>query len=226
LAVEAWLRPGMALALDMDGVVVDSNPLHSEAWRRYHRRFGIEPGDAFDERMYGKRNDEIVRDIFGPAMSDAEVAEHGAAKERLYREILGTMVNESLVPGVRDFLARHAGAPVGLATNAEPANVDFVLDGTGLRGYFRTIIDGHQVKHAKPHPEIYLRTAELLGVAPRNCIVFEDSLSGITAARAAGTRIVGVRTTHEDLPGVDLAIDDFSAAGLEAWVRAQLPDAA
>ncbi len=118
------------------------------------------------------------------------------------------------------------GRRVGLATNAEPANVDFVLDGAGLRGYFRTIIDGHQVRHAKPHPEIYLRTAELLGVAPRNCIVFEDSVSGIAAARAAGTRIVGLRTTHEELPGVDLAIDDFSAAGLEAWVRAQLADAA
>jgi hypothetical protein len=95
--------------------------------------------------------------------------------------------------------------PVGLATNAEPANVDFILDRGGLRAYFRVVVDGHQVQHAKPHPEIYLRAAQLLSAAPRNCIVFEDSFSGVEAARAAGARIVGLRTTHRELPGADLA---------------------
>jgi HAD superfamily hydrolase (TIGR01509 family) len=153
-----------------------------------------------------------------------EVAAHGAAKEALYREMLGPRLAEALVPGVREFLRRHAGLPVGLATNAEPANVNFILDRGGLREYFRVIVDGHQVRRAKPDPEIYLRTAELLSVAPRNCIVFEDSFSGIAAALAAGTRIVGLRTTHGDLPGAHLAIDDFRAPQLETWLRAQVPD--
>ena len=109
--------------------------------------------------MYGRRNDEIVRDFFGPRLSAEEVAAHGAAKEELYREMLGPRLAEALVPGVPEFLQRHAGQTVGLATNAEPANVDFVLDGSGLRAYFRVVVDGHQVRHAKPHPEIYLRAA-------------------------------------------------------------------
>ena len=222
---DAWLRPGMAMVLDMDGVIVDSNPLHAEAWMLYNRRFGIDAGQTLAERMYGRRNDEIVRGLFGPELSPEEVAAHGAAKEELYRELLEPRLAETLVPGVREFLERHAGQPVGLATNAEPANVDFVLDRSGLRAFFRVAVDGHQVRHPKPHPEIYLRAAERLSIAPGNCIVFEDSFSGVEAARAAGTRIVGLKTTHRELPGAQLAIEDFREPQLEAWLRAQVPDA-
>ena len=213
------------MVLDMDGVIVDSNPLHTEAWMLYNRRFGIDAGEALAERMYGRRNDEILRDFFGPQLSPEEIAAHGAAKEELYREMLGPRLEEALVPGVREFLQRHAGQPIGLATNAEPANVDFILDRSGLRACFRVVVDGHQVRRPKPHPEIYLRAAGLLSVAPRNCIVFEDSFSGVQAARAAGARIVGLRTTHRELPGADLAIDDFRSLELEPWLRAQVPDA-
>ena len=222
---DAWLRPGMAMALDMDGVIVNSNPLHTEAWMLYNRRFGIDAGPTLAERMYGRRNDEIVREFFGGQLSPDEVAAHGRAKEKLYREMLAPKLEETLVPGVRAFLHRHAAHPVALATNAEPANVDFILDRSGLRAYFRVIVDGHQVEHPKPHPEIYLRAAELLSVAPRNCVVFEDSFSGVQAARAAGARIVGVRTTHGSLAGTDLEIDDFRSPQLEPWLRAQTPDA-
>ena len=225
MAPDAWLRPGMAMVLDMDGVIVDSNPLHVAAWTLYNRRFGIDAGAALAARMYGRRNDEIVREFFGAHLSADQIAVHGAAKEDLYRKMLEPGLAETLVPGVQQFLQRHAGRSVGLATNAEPANVDFILDRGGLRAYFQVVVDGHQVQHPKPHPEIYLRAAELLSIAPRNCIVFEDSFSGIAAARAAGTRIVGLRTTHRELPGVDLEIDDFRSPRLEGWLRAQVPDA-
>lgn len=221
---DAWLRPGLAMVLDMDGVIVDSNPLHTRAWTLYNRRFGIDAGGALAERMYGRRNDEIVRDFFGPQLTKEEVAAHGAAKEELYREMLEPRLAEALVPGVREFLQRHAGQTVGLATNAEPANVDFILDGSGLRAYFLVVVDGHQVQHAKPHPEIYLRAARLLAVPPRNCIVFEDSFWGVAAAQAAGTRIVGLRTTHPALPGAHLEIDDFRSPQLAAWLQRQVPD--
>jgi beta-phosphoglucomutase len=223
---DGWLQPGMAMVLDMDGVIVDSNPLHLRAWMLYNRRFGIDAGEALAERMYGRRNDEIVREFFGPGLSAEEIAAHGAGKEKLYREMLEPRLAETLVPGVREFLQRHAGQPLGLATNAEPANVDFVLDRGGLRVFFRAVVDGHQVRHPKPHPEIYLRAAELLSAAPRNCVVFEDSFSGVEAARAAGARIVGLRTTHRQLAGTHLAIDDFRGPELEAWLRVQVPEAA
>jgi len=91
-------------------------------------------------------------------------------------------VEDVLVPGVRQFLEEFADVPKALATNAEPANVNFLLDRARLRPHFRVVVDGHQVNEPKPHPEVYLRASDLLGVAPANCIVFEDSHSGVQSA--------------------------------------------
>jgi beta-phosphoglucomutase family hydrolase len=208
----------LALILDMDGVIINSNPWHRKAWAEYNRRFGIETDEAMLQRMYGKRNDDIVRDFFGAHLTDEQVHAHGAAKEQLYREMIRPVVNEALVPGVREFLERHRHLPIGVATNAERANVDFVLDEAHLRPYFRVVVDGHQVPNPKPYPDIYLRAAERLGTAPRDCVVFEDSFTGIEAARAAGMAVVGVTSTHDELPGVDLAIRDFHSPKLELWL--------
>jgi len=202
----------------MDGVIVDSNPVHRNVWALYTRRFGIETNDVMERRMFGRRNDEIVRDFFGEHLTPEEVRAHGAAKEQLYREVIGPVVNGSLVAGVREFLERHRGQPIGLATNAEPANVEFLLETARLRSYFRVVVDGHQVANPKPHPDIYLRAAGLLGADPAGCVVFEDSVAGIQAARSAGMSVVGLRTTHAELPDVDLAIDDFNSPELEPWL--------
>jgi HAD superfamily hydrolase (TIGR01509 family) len=207
----------------MDRVIVDSNPVHRTAWAIYNRRFGIETNDAMQQRMYGKRNDEIVRDFLGPHLTSAEVCAHGAAKERIYRELMAGSLDQALVPGVREFLERYAGAPFALATNAEPENVDFVLDTTGLRRYFHVVIDGNQVRMPKPDPEIYLQAAGRLRTPPPDCIVFEDSLPGLAAARTAGMRTVGVTTTHAILPEADLAIDNFQSTELDKWLLRQRP---
>jgi beta-phosphoglucomutase len=212
-----------ALIFDMDGVIVDSNPLHRAAWTEYSRRYGVETTQAMQTRMYGRRNDEIVRDFLGSHLTDTEVLEHGAAKERVYRELMGPRLSETIVPGLREFIARRPHIPKALATNAEPANVDFVLNGAGLRDFFTVIVDGHQVSKPKPHPEIYLRAADLLGISPEFCIVFEDSETGVRAGVGAGMRVVGISTTHEDLPGVSIQVDDFRDPALESWLVARLP---
>jgi len=222
------IQSGIALIFDLDGVIVNSNPVHQEAWRVYNQRFGIATDEAMRRRMYGRRNDEIVRDFFGEGLEAGQVIAHGAAKERLYREMMAPRLAESLVPGVTDFLQRVEAAFTGLATNAEPANVDFVLDGIRvgarpLRECFRVVVDGHQVSRPKPDPEVYLRTASLLGFDPRNCVIFEDSYAGVEAARAAGARVVGVKTTHSEFKNIDLSVDDFHNPELEKWLEAQRP---
>jgi beta-phosphoglucomutase family hydrolase len=215
------LADGLALIFDMDGVLVDSNPVHRDAWVRFNRRYGLETTAAMLERMYGKRNDEIVRDFFGHGLTPAEVTARGAAKEKLYREMIAGRMESLLVPGLRRFLDRHAGTPMAVASNAEPENVRFVLDQAGLGHYFRVVLDGHQVSRPKPDPEIYLLAAGLLGVAPANCLVFEDSHSGVQVARAAGTRVIGVRTTYGNLPGASICIDNFESGDLDTWLEAQ-----
>ena len=209
----------IALLFDMDGVIVDSNPMHRQAWELFNRRYGIETTMAMHERMYGKRNDEIVRDFFGDALSEAEVAERGFAKEALYREMVAGRIEEMLVPGLRDFLERHRDLPMGLASNAEPENVALFLDGAGLRPYFGAVVDGHQVARPKPFPDIYLRAAKILNTEPENCIVFEDSHSGVAAGLAAGMRVIGLRTTFVNLPGTVLTVDNFLSGNLELWLQ-------
>ena len=215
------LAEGLALVFDMDGVIIDSNPLHRESWALFNSRYGLRTTEAMQQRMYGRRNDEIIRDFFGTGLPPNEVAARGKAKEALYREMAAPRVEEFLVPGIRQFLERHKGTPMGLASNAEPENVALVLDRAGLRPYFRAVVDGHQVRHPKPHPEAYLRVAELLQVEPANCIVFEDSFSGVAAAVAAGMRVIGLSTTNGNLPGTHITIDNFLNDDLDPWLQSQ-----
>jgi beta-phosphoglucomutase len=211
-----------ALIFDMDGVVVHSNPTHREAWAVYNRRFGIETTEAMHRRMYGKRNDQIVLDFYGASLTPAEVFQRGADKEVLYREMMRPLLPGAFVPGLRAFIERHRDLAIGLGTNAEPPNVKFILEESGLEPYFQAIVDGHQVKNAKPAPDIYLEVARRLNVKPEHCVVFEDSFSGVAAALAAGMRAIGVRTTHHSFEGVSLAIDDFNDPVLEPWIKAAL----
>jgi beta-phosphoglucomutase len=216
---------GLAFLFDMDGVIVDSNPVHRESWTAFNRRYGLDTTEAMHSRMYGRRNDDIVRDFFGGDLPPDEVAARGRAKEQLYREMVSDRIEEILVPGLRRFLERHRNVPMGLASNAEPENIELVLERSRLRPYFRVVVDGHQVRNPKPHPDIYLRAAELLGIAPANCIVFEDSRSGVAAGVSAGMRVIGLSTTDGNLPSTHLTIDNFLSTDLDPWLRSQSPAA-
>lgn len=208
-----------AFILDMDGVVVHSTPLHNKAWQAYLARHGIIRDLRMVEKtMLGKHNADIVRSFFGDGLEAAEIAKHGAAKEVVYRALMSTRLQEFLVPGVLEFCQRHQNVPIGLASNAEPANVQFILEGAGLLPYLKAVLDAEKVSRPKPDPEIYVRTAAALGVEPKDCVIFEDSEVGVRAARAAGARVVGLTTTASVLDGTDLLIRDFWDPKLEAWL--------
>jgi HAD superfamily hydrolase (TIGR01509 family) len=210
------------MIFDLDGVLIHSMPLHVLAWERYLEGLDVHVANV-EERMHGKRNAELVRDFIRGDLSEETVFEHGAAKERLFRAmVLEAGVERYRVPGVLEFLERHAGIPKGVGSNAEPANIDFVLDHFGLRPFFQAIVNGLQVKRPKPFPDIYLEAAAQLEAEPCDCIVFEDSPVGIEAARAAGMRVVGVETTPTIFQGVDLHIQDFLDPQLDPWISAQI----
>lgn len=210
----------------MDGVLIHSTPVHNEAWQAYLRNHGIECDlRSIEDSMLGKHNADIVRIFFGDGLPDSEVARHGARKEEIYRRLMGPRLRSQLVPGVVDFLGGLSGIALALATNAEPENVSFVLDGAGLRDRFRAVIAGDDVARPKPDPEIYLRAADMLGRDPRDCIVFEDSMTGIQAAREAGARVVGVTTTTDRLSGCDFVIADFLDTRLPRWLGECRPEA-
>lgn len=217
-------RPQLALIFDLDGVLVHSMPLHVEAWRQYLAAHELEvESDDLEGAMHGKRNSELVRQWFGDHLTEDLVLGHGAAKERLFRElILKEGMEKYQVMGVTDFLERYRDLPKGIGSNAETENIDLVLDRFDLRKYFDAVVNGYQVKHPKPAPDIYLKVAEELRTAPAHCVVFEDSPLGVEAARAAGMRVIGIETTAAEFENVDFHVRDFTDARLDEFLRAQM----
>jgi beta-phosphoglucomutase len=178
--------------------------------------------EDLEARMHGKRNTELVKDFLGDAVSEEAAFEHGLAKERLFRELLlKEDLNRFQVPGVIEFLERHKDVPKAIGSNAEPENINLVLDRFGLRPYFQAVVNGLEVERPKPFPDIYLRAAQHLQVDPEGCIVFEDSPTGVEAGIAAGMRVVGVETTPTEFEGVALCIRDFCDPLLEPWLKSQ-----
>lgn len=193
-------------------------PLHTQSWGIYLENHGVS-ADSLVARMHGKRNDQIVRDIFGATLNEEEVFQHGANKEALFREMMSLRIEEFLVPGVEEFLEQYRHLGLGLGSNAEPANIDFVLDRAGLRKYFEAFADGQQVVHPKPAPDIYLKLAKHFDVDPSDCIVFEDSATGVAAGVSAGMKVVGIATSEQWLPGVEVMVRDFRDPILQKWLE-------
>jgi HAD superfamily hydrolase (TIGR01509 family) len=208
----------LAFIFDLDGVLVHSMPLHTLAWEEYLASLGITVADL-ERRMHGQRNAELVADLIAGDLPEDVVFQHGANKEQLWRDmLLREGVEKYQVPGLVEFLERYSDVPKAVASNAEPRNINFVLDKYNLRKYFPVTVNGFDVERPKPFPDIYLEAAGRLNAAPADCIVFEDSPTGLQAALAAGMRVVGVETTTSDLPGAELLIEDFRDPKLELWL--------
>jgi len=195
----------------MDGVIVDSNPFHKIALKQFCKKYGHNlTEEELREKIYGRRNQDWLINVFGP-LGGRKMKEYGDEKEALFREIYDKDVKP--VDGLPVFLKRlkELKIPMAIATSAPRANVDFTLVKTGLSDYFNIILDDSFVTQGKPHPEVYLKTAEALKFKPSDCVVFEDSLAGVQAARKAGCKVVGITTTHtrEELHETDVVIENF-----------------
>lgn len=207
-----------ALLFDMDGVIVHSMPFHIRAWNQYLAQHDID-ADHLNSQMHGKHNSDLIRQYFGPSLAEADIQRIGNEKEALYRQLIAPTLETELVPGIRQFLDLHHHTPKAVASNAEPKNLNFVLDQAALRLYFPVALDGYQVERGKPDPEIYLKAASLLQIEAGQCIVFEDSQAGIDAGLAAGMTVVGINTNQAKLRGVACEAPDFLAPQLHDWLN-------
>jgi HAD superfamily hydrolase (TIGR01509 family) len=200
-----------AFIFDMDGVLVDSNPFHKIALKEFCKRHGHHLTDQeLREKIYGRTNKDWIPNIFG-AVSAETLRTYANEKEILYRELYANDIVP--VDGLIPFLEKlyKKGFPMAIGTSAQRANVDFTLAKTALGKYFRTILDEDFVTEGKPHPEVYIKAATALGIPNQRCIVIEDSLSGVTAGKSAGSKVIGITTTHtaEELHEADLIIENF-----------------
>jgi len=202
-----------AAIFDMDGVLVDNHHYHLIAWREFCELKGIPfNDDEFRVKYFGKNNYDILSGLIEKEITQAEVDLLGEEKEALYRTIYKPHIKP--VKGLKNFLIalKAKGLKLAVATSANKPNLDFVVKELKLKSHFNLLVDASYVAKSKPHPDIYLKTAELLGAAPNKCIVFEDSVSGINAATAAGMDVVALLTTHQrhELPPAQLFINDFT----------------
>ena len=196
-----------AVVFDWDGVVVDSSAHHERSWEILAAKRGLPlPPDHF-KRGFGKKNNVIIPDL-GWATDPTEVDALAREKEEIYRSLVREKGIEPL-PGVRELLAtlQTAEIPCAIGSSTERANLDCLLDLMDLRKFFRVIVSGEEVVHGKPDPSIFLLAAERLGVAPAECVVIEDALVGIEAAKRAGMPVLAVATTEplEALGSADAA---------------------
>lgn len=203
-----------AVVFDMDGVLVDSGAHHRDAWRAMFQDAGLAPPAEFWRVTLGRSADEAVA-LLVSGIDRAEARRLAEVKRAHYTRLArrGTMA----VPGVPVFvesLAR-AGVPRAVATSATRRDLERVLDELGLRRHFEVVVTADDVHWSKPHPEVYLKAAAGLGVEPSACVVFEDSVVGVHAARAAGMRVIGVTSAHTDAEllaaGAERAVRDFEA---------------
>ncbi|GAB3336935.1 HAD family phosphatase [Larkinella ripae] len=205
-----------AAIFDMDGVIVDTNPHHRIAWRKYFERCGKPLTDAdFVRYVSGKHNDDILRHLFADrTLSVVESRQLAAEKEALFRELY--LPDITPVAGLPEFLQllRKTGIVTAVGTSAPVENLDFVMDALNLRGYFDSLLDESKVTRPKPDPEIYQKAMQSLGVEPPESVIFEDSATGIRAAKAAGAYVVGLATTEpaDELirVGADEVVRDFT----------------
>lgn len=185
-----------AYIFDMDGTLVDNCGYHVISWRQFSRRYGNELTEKQILDWMGAQGSYYIEQIFGRRLPAAEVRRLCIEKEKLYREIYAPHI--VLPEGLRAWLDRaHAeGIPCAVATGGPKENVDFILDTLDLRKDFAVIVDATMYTHSKPDPECFLSAAARLGVAPSDCLVFEDAVNGIQAAHAAGMEVVAVTFTN------------------------------
>lgn len=193
------MRRKIAVIFDMDGTLVDNMEYHQSAWTRFLKRFNIEiTADYYRMKLFGRPSREILNEVLKKEHSPDEARSLAVEKEKLYRDIYKD--NVAPLSGLIDFLDDLLlnEAKLAVATSAPTENLKFIFGELDLHKYFHASLDATAVSKNKPDPEIYLRASEMLNVAPSDCIVFEDSVSGAEAAHRAGMKVIGVNVSDRD----------------------------
>jgi HAD superfamily hydrolase (TIGR01509 family) len=198
----------------MDGVLIDSGAHHRAAWRALLTELGEEPAHPEYWRLtIGRPSEEALPLLLGRRVPDHESWRLARRKRDLYVSFArGGMVS---VTGVNEFVAAlsRLGVPRAVGTSASRFDVDRMLSGVGLRRHFDVIVTADDVTQGKPDPEVYELAAARMGMPAEACLVFEDSLVGVVAARRAGMRAIGVSTAHSEAElrqaGAERVIADF-----------------
>jgi beta-phosphoglucomutase family hydrolase len=208
------------LIFDMDGVLIDSEPLHLCAYQELLQGFGITFTEEDNYPFIGRKDLDLAQHLIGlhklPMQPLQLVEQKEAVLARLFRTRLVPM------PGLIKVLerAQQISLPTAVASSATLPTIQLVMQTLDIVRYFQTLTSGDQVEHGKPAPDVYLLAAERIGVLPKNCLVIEDSLNGVLAAKAAGMQCIAIpcqATKHQDHTKADKILGTLEALNLDDW---------
>ncbi len=180
---------------DLDGVIVDTAKFHFKAWHRLAQDLGVDFSEAENEQLKGVSRKESLEKILewgNISLEPAEFEKRMAQKNEWYLEFVREMGQEEALPGAKDFLNESRKLDLAIGLGSASKNAPLILDLLEVTPLFQTIIDGTKVSKSKPDPEVFLKGAEELQIAPQSLVVFEDSIAGIEAANRGGFRTVGI----------------------------------
>jgi beta-phosphoglucomutase family hydrolase len=205
-----------AVVWDMDGVLVDTGEFHFKAWKTILARYEVAFSRETFTKTFGMNNEGILKSVLGDRYSDELYKIIDRQKEVNFREILHG--NVTLLPGVISLLeqVRNASIPQAIASSAPQENIDAVVSELNLQPYFQTAISAANMP-GKPDPTVFLTAAQELGVSPSHCIVVEDAIAGVEAARHAGMTCIAVTTTNpaKELQAAYLVVGRLSKLNLQ-----------
>jgi len=184
-----------ACIFDLDGVIVDTAVYHYKAWKKLANQLGFDITEHQNEQLKGVsrvRSLELILQWGGVAKTAAEQEELAALKNSWYVDMISKMTPAEILPGAKEFLEACRAAGLKTALGSASKNSMMILEKINLVDLFDAVIDGNKVSNAKPDPEVFLKGAEAVNVAPANCVVFEDAIAGIEAAKNGGMKAVGV----------------------------------
>jgi HAD superfamily hydrolase (TIGR01509 family) len=200
---------------DLDGVLADSGPCHYQSWLDTLAAHGVAFDEGMFRRTFGMNNTGILQLFLRVETPQALIDQIGDEKEELFRRLIAGQLQP--LPGVKPLLAalQAAGFRQAIGSSAPQANIDAELDALGLRLYFDAIVSGAGFP-GKPNPQVYLQAAGCLGLAPRRCLVIEDAIPGVQAAKAAGMRSLAVTNTNSAaaLSAADRVVESLETVGV------------
>jgi HAD superfamily hydrolase (TIGR01509 family) len=211
------LFPLTAVIFDMDGVLIDSEPIHLEATRALLADYGVEYSPDFDDNFYGCTDRDVFRLLRARYRLVPSAEQLAASWIARVVALLGRPLQPMAgVPGVLRVL-QDSGLRLALASSSAPEIIQATLIGLGLSGMFELVVSGRDVERGKPAPDIFLEVSRRMGLAREACLVVEDSFNGVSAAAAAGIRCVAV-------PCPSTVGQDFSLASGRLHDLSELPD--
>jgi beta-phosphoglucomutase family hydrolase len=211
-----------ALIFDMDGVLVDSEPLHLRSYQTVLSDYGIKYTEADNQEFLGRKDYDCAAALIARFQLPVSAAQILSRKEEVLAELFQQTTEAR--PGVKRILAiaSQLGLRLAVASMATSRAINIVVENLGIKQYFQTLTSGEEVQNGKPAPDIFQLAAKRLGISANNCLVIEDTINGIRAAKSAGMQCVAIpcqATQYQDHSEADLRLTSLNELNISRWAQ-------